>query len=618
MSTLHKVLLALVLLVAAFLRFADGGAGLDGERFFDERYSVNNLRRALDPQATAPANYYYPALSYLPQLAIARWSGESWFEGRQLTPAGYRQARSVSTIFGLLSILFTFMLGRHLWSSSVGLLAATVVTAAPLHLRLSVMWKPDALLLASILGVVLLTLHALENRSRPSLRRYAWVGLAVGTALSSKLNGGAAALPIAAFGLFYAHRDRRHILGVALAALLAAAVFLAIHSDPRPYFDALAENQEIYASQTEAGAGAGKALLDAGTVLLGPEFLGPVVGLSGAAGLILLFSPSGPAKSRRDLSVALSFPVLYLAIYLATTQYSKANNLLPLLPFVGLCAAVAWSEGWKRLLNSRSGSLGGRPMKAATAVAALALAVWLLAPATKLVYENVVPTTLDLAFDSAFESVPGLEGRVLVFEERPRRVALLQRQQREALRVGLEDWNNVALDRADVEILNASPERASFYEQRINRNRAATVTRITSGFGRARGPEQVVIAHPWPHLASQNATFVARGVETSGERSYVTTIPTAIRNDLVALVSFEFLLPHALSPAGELTASITIGGESRTGLMIRDRKTQTRYLSHRQPPCASEACDVVITFEGATASTLPARVDVTAHYWAGR
>ena len=45
-------------------------SGLTSGHYWDERYSVKNLRPILEGGTLEPANYYYQSLSYLPQAAV--------------------------------------------------------------------------------------------------------------------------------------------------------------------------------------------------------------------------------------------------------------------------------------------------------------------------------------------------------------------------------------------------------------------------------------------------------------------------------------------------------------------------------------------------------------------
>ena len=172
------LLLAGLLLWSAGLRIWFAGNGLRPGHYWDERYSVRNLRSVLATGNPRPVNYYYPSLSYLPQALlmttaerVAGLVGNDFtsFSNGRLRREGYLAARLIQVSFGLASLLVTFLLGRKLFSAETGLVAAAILASSPLHIRLSTMFKPDITLCLTILLALLWSIMAIE---RPSLGRY--------------------------------------------------------------------------------------------------------------------------------------------------------------------------------------------------------------------------------------------------------------------------------------------------------------------------------------------------------------------------------------------------------------------------------------------------------------
>lgn len=514
-------LLGLLIVWAVALRGVYATEELNVQRFWDEKYSIPNLHAVLEQGSWRPADYAYLRLSYLPQVAalgavqlVARQFDPefSWFAppkrpGDQpvLLPRGFLAVRWVQAVIGGLTLWLTFVLGRRLFSASAGLLGALLVAASPYHLLSSTIFKPDILLLALTLVSFLWSLEAVR---RPGLGRYLLAGLGIGMVLSTKLTGGPIAVPLAAAALWRGRKDRRHWLGLVAAGATSVALLVALNPYLR-HLSAFALQRQFY----REAAARNQTLADplaAYRQLIGGMFAGHhglLLGLVAVAGFAWLAYRSW--RDRRDEDRALPwamlviFPVAFCLIYGLATQAVLGQNLLPLLPFTSLAAAVLLVAVWRRAAR-RFTALGSRP---ATALAAALLALLATFDLHGHFYRVMVPTTRELVL------------RALAAEHSGRARAWVRWESRgepEKLEPGppaqtpgnLELWQaaelselpSEALDTADFEVFERSrteePE-GGFYRGRMERVAAAERRIFEPRIFHARGPALVVLSHRW-------------------------------------------------------------------------------------------------------------------------
>ena len=544
------------------LRLAFASYGLHPGRFYDERYSLENLRAVLAPapgvsglDRLRPVNGWYPSLSHLPQVPVLaasrglhRLTGEPRFaifrEGdpeRGFTPTAYFLCRATVAGFGALTLVLAFLAGRRLFGPGTGLLGALILAASPAHLRHSAMFKPDMLLTLLTLTVFLLALR-LTERSRdepeggtPERRRgWAAAGAAVGLAAASKLNGVLTAMLPMAVAAGRAIRDRslqrtwRSLAGLAVSGATAAAVFLLLNPFVGLYAEYLGRNLRIYGERAElAGLDRADAFRAVAEHLLSPGFHGLWLGAAALAGCVAL---AGMAIRRRR------FPTLlvpwwvfgYGAAYAASTAYPKPNNLLPLLPFTSL--AAAWGVVWLLrvpgrfsldALAARRPALGGRSVRRGLAAALIGVgAAALLVPLHVHAYRTAVPTTHEL-----------LE-RALTPELRPfagRTVLVVQPEEREEIPVPVFlDRRSAVAVRVVGEGEVSSPEERRladavvFVGEESPDAESPAVRRFGPRWGRAWGPPLAVRLHPWERV--EGARHWAEGLGT-GEAGHRWSLP---------------------------------------------------------------------------------------------
>jgi 4-amino-4-deoxy-L-arabinose transferase-like glycosyltransferase len=366
----------LVLTLALATRVALLVERRDDAPAWDERFNLNNLRRLHERGAYEPANYWYGGLSYLPQAALLESLerlrslpggaaiAPMYGSDAQVSAAGFRVCLALQALYGVVSLAILGRWVRRFAGARAGLVAAAMLAAVPQHLHASVTFKPDILLL-------LVTLWALERTSaaieRPSWRRLLAVGLAVGFATATKLNGAVVAAPLVVFvgwsgmaALVLPDREerRRALLRVrsiaawsTVAAGLALATFVVVDRHVDRHLAWARRNVGHYELRArQEGELATSSPLRMATLLADGAYFGPVGALLGAAATTFWLlraarstrsaSQRGRSRTRLRILSQAAFPVAFLAQFLAT-GHAKANHLLEIVPFVLLATAAS-------------------------------------------------------------------------------------------------------------------------------------------------------------------------------------------------------------------------------------------------------------------------------------
>jgi hypothetical protein len=560
-------LLAGLLAWAFGVRLWFASQGLEDGRFADEKFTLDNVASYLTQGSLRPVHLHYPALGSLLHAlllgtadALARWSGrgsQTILRDWSFTPAAYFLARGLQACIGVLTIYWTYRLGRRLLSPRAGLLAALALSAVPIHLQLSAVVKPDILLLLGILIAAEATAAALANER---LRDFLGVGMAVGLATAAKYNGVAAALPIAVLALPGARRAPAVLGRLAAAGAVALLVFALI--DPfffimpdkfQRNFRSTLRHYKIMAAETGEPEGSRLGVVQAALpTIVSPELHGMVTGALGLAGLGLTLAW---AARRRDRGLALltAFPLAYLGLYAAMTNYPKNNNYLPLCPFVALGAAALFGEAGRRL-----------PGRAAPALAA-ATGLWcatLVWQPMAYAYAEMVPSTLVEAEQTLYGRLsPMAELRVLYqFGTTAEELQLREGRSRALLHQvdrGVNGANGVSganvdgdeLALADAEIFTARALADRLAAGRLARAPAAQVVRIEPRPFHARGEGLTLVLHPWA-LAAEPLEL-DEAAPGKAER-WTVRPPAGLASPLV--VSFEVILPPGSEAPDEIIA----------------------------------------------------------------
>ena len=445
-SRLQAWLLGLLLLWAFAVRLVFSWPDPTMNRIWDERYNAGNVAAILAEGQWRPVRAHYPTLSYLPHaLVLKGWETARALPGLReappsfsvapngrpfLTPLGVRTCRAIQALVGTASLWVLFLIGRRLFGSSTGLLGALLLSVVPWHLRQSVAFKPDIMLVLT----AVMALYAMLAASRSgTLRGYAVAGAMVGATAASKWNGGALLIPLlAAIALGGIESRSVGLLArrTLAAGAAAAGVLLLLNPwlvlDPDLYRRHLGSTVNQYQERlVNADSGWFDQPVNLVTSLVGSIYFGPVLGagaLAGLAGLLLLVlrhrrvsAPlPGGAMTTSDAWIMLTFFGGYVAALWLATRYPKPPNWLIVAPVAAL--AGAWLIVFLVGAARRAGPTGWRRAAAPALVLIVAPAVAVKVQSVhRTVYDENVPLTVDEAARVAGARKP-LRGRTFVSE----------------------------------------------------------------------------------------------------------------------------------------------------------------------------------------------------------
>lgn len=565
-ARLAAALLVGVLAVTLALRLWAAAQDLDSNREFDERFSFKNVATLLLHHELRPQNAYYPSLSYLPQAA-ALWASETLSQASGIeslsvfaadragwSATAYVIVRGISVLYALASLWLTYRLGRRLFSPAVGLLAAAALAATQRHIVSSAQFKPDML-------VVLLTVvgfgWALDAALQPTLGRYARAGVGVGLAVAAKYTGIAAALPIAAAGVWRGWRDRRQWLWLIAAGLISIATFVALNPFLGQVLGFVPNLVHGYDTKG-ASVGSGHLAVLQKEIRFLVEHQGWFVTVFLALGVLGLLLGWGGARSelrRIGGGLLLAQFLGYSFLHAGFMNLFRAQNYLPVAPFSALIAAWAMVETW-RFLAARQAGLA-RPTVAATLL--VAATAFFVARQAGIVYERVVPSTWSAAGARLAAVLPKDGPRYVAFEnaygplQLPGRPEYVLRAA--ADRLAAEETDS--LDRTDAEVFpleRLEGPNAGDYRQRIERVFGADVLRVERRFMAAQGPGFAIVLHPWQTVDSPVGLALGPGDEAGVLRAALPAPAAGVVATLVLWVPRGALrLAHLrLEPGGDL------------------------------------------------------------------
>jgi hypothetical protein len=600
-----EIALAAVLLWAFALRLWLATPDLSQNRFWDERYGIENISGLLQDGELLPHNGYHPGLSYLPHAAVlaaaeglhhltGRAVFSVWSGDEMMTPTGYFLCRLLQVLAGTLSIYLTFRLGARLASPAVGVAGALLLAVVPWHLRQSVIFKPDILLVAASLLAVLAGLAAAE---RPTWRRFLWAGAAAGVVLACKFNGGPiAAVPVIAALAEGGWRQPRRWGALVLAGGAMAAVFvlstpfvvlspgLYVWSFSRTLRDYSMKGAQLHGSHL-------RVLVHGASTLLTHDYHGLLIGTVGLCGLL---AAAFGARWRRGEAVSRAqrlgprmiagYVGAYALLYSAGTTNLSEHNWLPVTPFVALAAGWMLLEAWGWLAPR----LASWQRLALAAAALAAAAIWLVEPANVYVYESVLPSTQALLESYLREHLRPLGWRVVAREEDRDAdwyadPAVVDEAKR------LDQLQPEVLDGADAELFHAARltgDGSAFYRRRIERGTA--VVRFEPRLFRSWGAGAVAVLHPW--VPQGDADFVDLSALDQTAGSVKGALPGGGRQG--ELCSLQIWLPTGSGP--ELLQDALVGGRSiEVTLTGRQHRCPT-YLSDRFPCPAADAAVTLV------------------------
>ena len=591
------LLLLLILLAGLAVRYIYLDSQLHARRFWDERFSFENVHELHRTGRLEPANGYYPLLSYLPQALLLsasdglhRLTGADWLAvhyGESWTAHAYRLSRTVQALWGVAALWLTFLVGRRLFSPGVGLVAATAAAFSPWLVHASGVFKPDA----PLLTMVLLAFYwGLAADRRPSLGGYAVAGAGVALAASMKLTGILVAAPLALVSFLRCRHEPRRLALLGLAGVAAAGLFLALNPHWPAYLEALDKLTHEYRWKASSeDMTRWQAPIRTGAVLL--ESLGwPTAAAAGVAAVVLI-----ARLLRRRLGdstwpgvvMLLFLPPAWVAGYMSRTEQFKSNNILPIVPLMAVVAAWGLLEAWRWL----SPRVPRHRRRAVGALCLLLLALALVPRGLSYVYGSLTPSAEDLALRFADRRLRGRPICQLVHESA---AAAWPPWERSRPFAGCHLRTVDRLTDLDLEELRLTdgvlfPQKrldgigATFYLGAV----AAANPRNTAAWApaafRVRGPGAVVALHPWG--LREPARTLALSTGRGGEFRLEAPMPSEVQPG--ETISFSLWLPRSalaedlppprLKTGGKLVELRRAGGGRGGFLYVSPR------LVNRQP-----------------------------------
>ena len=349
------VVLIVILITGFGLRVWGISSGLPQSYVADEYETVHSTVTMMKRGELNPHWWYYPSLKRYVNMAaytgvfLALAHSGHWWNINQVTVEDMLYwGRFVTVVFGTAAVLVSFFLGRRLFGTRVGLMAAALLAVFPSAVVQSQINKPDGMLVFMVTLSVLVTLVYLEEGGRKLALAS---GVAVGLAAGTKYNGVVVLLPLLLAVLlrhgrrFLATPDLYWGLGASVVAFFITTPFFL--ADFATFLDHLASNLYSYGFAGHEGAtgvdnwyhhARYAAIFGSGTLAF----------LAALAGLAL-------ALHRLDvrLAVALTFPILYASVA-SSQQVHWAGLFVPVYPFLAILAAYAVHEGsiavarWRR------------------------------------------------------------------------------------------------------------------------------------------------------------------------------------------------------------------------------------------------------------------------------
>lgn len=353
------MLITFLTLIAAFVRFWEIGYGLPHFIFGDEGlyiyFALNMGGGDLNPHFY-PSLYFYLCfladIAYiLPAWAVGKLASlpDAWTLYLTDPTIFYVLGRSVSALFGTLTIPLTYVAGRKIFQSQrVGVLAAAFLCFSYLHAQFSQIAFIDVTLTFFILAAFYFSVCALESGR---LRDFILAGLVGGFAFSTKYNGLGVVLwgPLAS--LLISIRNKSNLISGILSRqnLFFFIFFFLGFTIGTPYwiqsFPEIA-GQILRCWQQWGSHGSGQLGVDGKwnwfhyLFVILPDGLGwPLVAFSVLGFLRLLWKANS-----KNIFFAV-FPLLYFLIT-GASSVRASRYLLPMVPFLCLAGAQFISSLW--------------------------------------------------------------------------------------------------------------------------------------------------------------------------------------------------------------------------------------------------------------------------------
>jgi 4-amino-4-deoxy-L-arabinose transferase-like glycosyltransferase len=372
------VWIGIVLLIALALRLWGSGYGLPAYTHYhpDEHALVERAAAILWTGDWNLGHFNYPAFyAYIQTLAHAGYflygaAQGLWSQVFPFTiPEYYHVSRVVTALFGTLSVLVVYLVGREMFRRRAALLASVLLATSYLHIVHSHYATFDVMV-AFLAALTLLFSELLRTRGEP--KWYLLAGLCAGLAGATKYNGAVVMLvPLAA-----------HILATPWGEwgwlnsrlFLALAGFTAGFFGGNPYalgnmdefLNGLALVLHHYGTNQPGFEGTGNWRWYLRATLTSADALWVFTAIAGLAGMFW-------REWRKGLLVVLFPVVYYLMISSFVVRFER--NLVPLLPFMAL------GGGWLvDMLADRAALWLGRSVHWSQPVALVSVVIIAAAP----------------------------------------------------------------------------------------------------------------------------------------------------------------------------------------------------------------------------------------------
>ncbi|MDX1382742.1 MAG: glycosyltransferase family 39 protein, partial [Thermoanaerobaculia bacterium] len=510
---------------------------------------------------------------------------EAWRarQGARFLAPTYVGLRWLQCVYSVAAVAVVFLVGRTLFSAWAGLIGAAMLAGMPWHVHSAGVFKPDALLSFTTLLAFWLSLLLFR---RPRVALAILTGLAIALAMSAKMTGGLICVPLTVAMLVTARREPRRLGMLVVAGIASALFFVVLHPYWRAYPHYLANLSRDY--EMRAGWQEWTRWQVPGRVLeflVGPEVLGIGLGVVALAALVAagvaVVRPSTLGADRRcELLMLVVFPLVYVLAYSLQTPYFKPNNFLPVVPMLVVVAAHALvsAGAW---LAGRVPRLGAAALRgAAGAILALAL----LLPGSRYVYEAMVPTTLFAAEEFLVErqrqkprwivaEAVGVQ-EYRLFVGNLARLVVDDLLEVPAARLNLSDGEIFRSDRLDGPL-----ERR--YRSRMRRVGERHVAVFEPRLFRHRGPGLVAVRHRRHEIAPPQPLRLVSCGEGCWRQSGLGS----------GLVSFEVFVPE--SGEGPAPApALAVAGRGVPLHLARSRRGVTSYFSERVRASADDGLEI--------------------------
>jgi hypothetical protein len=278
---------------------------------------------------------YVQFILALPQF-LAGVSGGQFSNLQEISTDGfYLIGRIFSATLGVATIFLVWLIGRKLYNSAVGLLAAFILTVIRLHAEHSKYITPDV----TVTFFATLALFFAVNIFQTGKQKwYLWVGVSAGLAAGTKYNV-AIVLVLVVLAHFFCDVEKRgKLIWIGQSVLLAGITYL--FTTPFTILDLTGWLNEMafqilhYAVEGHGGVASSGAAWSAYIKYTYNEvFVG--IGIVVLAGAILV----PLVRQKREDWLLLALPAVgYLFFSAAKTHFSR--NLLPLVPPLAILSAV--------------------------------------------------------------------------------------------------------------------------------------------------------------------------------------------------------------------------------------------------------------------------------------